>query len=64
MKYAELDGVVYRAKDGFFFDEKLSAGEWKPNAEIARVRASASPLDESEAKEEAGDAWPKEAAPA
>lgn len=58
MKYAELDNVIYRAKDGFFFDEKLVGGEWKPNASIAKVRVNASPMDEAEAKEFAGEAWP------
>lgn len=65
MKYAELDGIVYRAQDDKFYGERLMNGEWSgKNVSPSKVARDAMSIDEDEAREIAGDQWPKESAPA
>lgn len=61
MKYAEHEQNVYRSADGRRYSEVLRAGQWKP-AGVAGLDAAlyGMPMDEDEAKEYAGDEWPKE----
>lgn len=63
MRYAELDGVVYRAKKIGPVEkwaEKLEDGKWVENPDHFRVAREASLIEEAEAKELAGKDWPAE----
>ena len=61
MKYAELDGVIYRTQNVGGIEkwaDKLEDGKWVKNPNHFRVNQQASVIDEDEAREIAGDQWP------
>lgn len=67
MRYAELDGVIYRSKNIRGVEawaDKLEDGKWVPGKNHFTVLREAGVIDEDEAREMAGDQWPKESAPA
>lgn len=59
VKYAEVDGVVYRATDGRHYAAKAVGGKWVPNHEMAKVSRDGYPMTEGQAKAWAGKDWPK-----
>lgn len=66
MRYADYDGVIYRSKDvrgSEIWGEKLENGKWVPGNNHFAVQREASVIDKDEAREIAGDQWPKESAP-
>ncbi len=64
MKYAELNDVLYRAKDDKHFDERLMNSEWTgKGVDMSKVARDGMVLEEDEANELAGDEWPAESRP-
>lgn len=63
MKYAEMNDIIYRAKDDKHFTERLIGGKWTGNGVImSKVARDGMLLEEDEAKALAGDEWPAEGA--
>lgn len=60
MKFAELDNVLFRARDGRLYREKLIGGRWVPHADSARVVANGIPMNHTEARSFAGKEWPED----
>jgi hypothetical protein len=64
MIYAELNDVIYRAKDDYFFSQKLINGKWIPSWDSAKVRSQGMVIGEGEARQMAGSQWPNDKEPA